>query len=76
MSLNIRTICAANKHFLSLSVVIQPGEPLSRCCSLALTLLLLHCMSHSGAPLPFDWEVNGKELEKPTEDSSTKKKHW
>ena len=36
----------------------------------------LHCVFHSGAPLPFDWEVNEKELEKPTEDSSPKKKHW
>jgi len=33
-------------------------------------------VSHSRVPLAFDWEVNGKELEKPTEDSGTKKKHW
>ncbi|CAB1455536.1 unnamed protein product [Pleuronectes platessa] len=53
--------------------------PRSPACSLPHSLtfpcsLLLHCMSPSRSALPFDWEVNGKELEKPTEDSSTKKK--
>jgi len=33
-------------------------------------------VSLSRALLPFDWEVKGKELEKPTEDSSTKKNPW
>ncbi|MEQ2226944.1 hypothetical protein ILYODFUR_032561, partial [Ilyodon furcidens] len=35
----------------------------------------LHCRAPSRTPLPFDWEVNGKELEKPTEDSSAERKH-
>lgn len=58
--------------FLSYSVwSLSLSRSLTFSCSLS-----LHCMSHSRAPLPFDWEVNGKELEKPTEDLSTKKKHW
>lgn len=48
--------------------LFQPGASLP----LAVLLFLfsccnsLHCRPLSWTPLPFDWEVNGKELEKPT----------
>lgn len=57
--------------------LFQPGASLP----LAVLLFLfsccnsLHCRPLSWTPLPFDWEVNGKELEKPTEDSSAERKH-